>query len=446
MAKGRLAAVGAFVIAGVLLFAVGLFMIGSRRMLFGNTFKVHAEFASIAGLDNGALVRVAGLQAGEVEAIQVPTRPSARFRVRMRLREDVHPLIRLDSVASIQNDGLVGNKFIQIEPGSEQSVVVAAEGTIQSTEPFDIADLMAKMSETIDTVNKAIVDVTVELDGALSSIAATADTAKVLMDDVGRDARAIVSSGQRVAADLQTIVANVKSGRGTVGQLLNDDALYQRARSIATDAEKAMANVRAATDEARAAIADFRGKEGPVTGLTADLQQTLMSARDAMSDLAENTEALKRSFLFRGYFNRRGYFDLDDVSPEEYRRGALESRERKALRIWLSAAVLFEKDGTGEERLSEGGRARVDSAMSQFVKYPKSPLVVEGYAEGLTGDERFRRSRRRAALVRDYIISRFEVDPNLIAVMPLGNMARGSPAGDTWDGVGLAIFVPISAL
>lgn len=446
MAKGRLAAVGAFVIAGVLLFAVGLFMIGSRRMLFGNTFKVHAEFASIAGLDNGALVRVAGLQAGEVEAIQVPTRPSARFRVRMRIREDVHPLIRLDSVASIQNDGLVGNKFIQIEPGSERSVVVAAEGTIQSTEPFDIADLMARMSETIDTVNKAIVDVTVELDGALSSIAATADTAKVLMDDVGRDARAIVSSGQRVAADLQTIVANVKSGRGTVGQLLNDDALYQRARSIATDAEKAMANVRAATEEARAAIADFRGKEGPVTGLTADLQQTLMSARDAMSDLAENTEALKRSFLFRGYFNRRGYFDLDDVSPEEYRRGALESRERKALRIWLSAAVLFEKDGTGEERLSEGGRAGVDSAMSQFVKYSKSPLVVEGYAEGLTGDERFRRSRRRAALVRDYIISRFEVDPNLIAVMPLGNMARGSPAGDTWDGVGLAIFVAKSAL
>ena len=446
MAKGRLAAVGAFVIAGVLLFAVGLFMIGSRRMLFGNTFKVHAEFASIAGLDNGALVRVAGLQAGEVEAIQVPTRPSARFRVRMRIREDVHPLIRLDSVASIQNDGLVGNKFIQIEPGSEQSAVVAAAGTIQSTEPFDIADLMAKMSETIDTVNKAIVDVTVELDGALSSIAATADTAKVLMDDVGRDARAIVSSGQRVAADLQTIVANVKSGRGTVGQLLNDDALYQRARSIATDAEKAMANVRAATDEARAAIADLRGKDGPVGTLTADLQQTLTSAREVMSDLAESTEALKRSFLFRGFFNRRGYFDLNDVSPEEYRRGALESRERKALRIWLSAAVLFEKDGNGEERLSEGGRARLDSAMSQFVKYPKSPLVVEGYAVGLTADERFRRSRKRAALVRDYIISRFEADPNLIAVMPLGNRAEGSPAGDTWDGVGLAIFVPISAL
>ena len=167
MGKGRLAAVGAFVIAGVLLFAVGLFMIGSRRMLFGNTFKVYAEFASVAGLDNGALVRVAGLQAGEVEAIQIPASPSAPFRVRMRIREDVHPLIRFDSVASIQNDGLVGNKFVQVEPGSEQSAVVTADGTIQSREPFDIADLMAKMSETIDTVNAAIVDVKVELDGAL---------------------------------------------------------------------------------------------------------------------------------------------------------------------------------------------------------------------------------------------------------------------------------------
>ena len=108
--------------------------------------------------------------------------------------------------------------------------------------------------------------------------------------------------------------------------------------------------------------------------------------------------------------------------------------------------MLFERDADGEERLSEGGKARLNSAMSMFVKYPKSPFVVEGYAPGLTGDERFLGSRRRAVLVRDYLVTRFEVDPNLIAIMPLGNMAEGSPSGDTWDGVGLAVFVPISAL
>lgn len=446
MGKNRLALVGAFVIGGVLLFAVGLFMIGNRRNLFGDTFKVHAEFAMISGLDSGAVVRVAGLQAGEVETIHVPASPSGRFRVRMRIREDLHPLIRLDSVASIQNDGLVGNKFIQIETGSEQSAIVADEGTIQSREPFDIADLMMKMSETIDTVNDAIVQVQVELDGALSSIAATADTAKTLIDDVGRDARAIVASGERVAADLRTMVSDVKNGRGTVGQLLTDDALYQRAKAIASEAEQTMANLRQATQAAREAIADFRGEDGPVRGLTGDLQQTLASARDAMADIAESTEALKRNFFFRGFFNRRGYFDLDDVTVEQYRQGALDTADRKALRIWLNADVLFEKDASGNERLSEGGRARLDSAMSQFVKYSQSPFVVEGYAAGLTADERFLGSRRHARIVRDYIVGKFELDPNLIAVMPMGNEAQGSPAGDTWNGVALAIFVPAAAL
>src|SRR5919205_3087090 len=124
-------AVGIFVVAGLLLFGVGLFLIGNRRMLFNDTFEVYAEFANISGLQNGAKVRVAGMDAGEVSSITVPPNPSARFRVKLRVREDLHPLIRLDSIASIQTDGLVGNKFVQIESGTEQSPIVPDKGTIQ---------------------------------------------------------------------------------------------------------------------------------------------------------------------------------------------------------------------------------------------------------------------------------------------------------------------------
>ncbi|MDP9322553.1 MAG: MlaD family protein, partial [Acidobacteriota bacterium] len=66
-------AVGAFVVAGVLLFGVGLFLIGDRRMLFSKSFEAYAEFANIGGLQDGAKVRVAGLDAGEVDTIQVPS-------------------------------------------------------------------------------------------------------------------------------------------------------------------------------------------------------------------------------------------------------------------------------------------------------------------------------------------------------------------------------------
>jgi phospholipid/cholesterol/gamma-HCH transport system substrate-binding protein len=447
MAKNRLAAVGLFVISGVLLFAAGLFLIGDRRMLFSDTFRFYAEFKQLAALDTGAKVRVSGIDAGEVEEISVPTGPSGHFRVRLRVRSDLRPLIRTDSIASIQNDGLVGNKFVQIQTGTDAAPEVEDQGTIRSREPFDIADLMLAMSDTLVIVNKMLADVQAGVNQALSALTDTAGDAQALMKDMGGEVRTLLTSVNRVSTEVNAIIVQVRQGRGTLGKLLNDDSIYASVQAMSADAQKAVATVRQASEEARAAIADFRGDKGPVRGLTGDVQQTLQSARDAMADLAETTEALKRNFFFRGFFNRRGYFDLDDVSVAQYRQGALETGDRRVLRIWLGAAVLFESDASGVERLSEGGRVRIDSAMSQFVRYPqKSPFVVEGYALDVTGDARYLNSRTRAQLVRDYVVGKFRLDPNYVAIMPMGADAPGSPSGRDWNGVALAMFVEPSAL
>ena len=447
MSVNRTAAVGAFVIGGVLLFAVGLFLIGDRRMLFSRNFELYAEFGKVAGLENGAKVRVAGLDAGEVLEIHVPPGPGAKFRVKMRVREDLHPLIRLDSVASIQNDGLVGNKFVQIEAGTDRSPAVAAKGTIGSRDPFDIADLLQKMSDTIDIVNTTLVDVKGEVDDALASITETAGDAQTLLNDVGGDVRKILASTHTVATDVTAIVAGLRDGRGTVGKLLTDDSLFASAKSIATQAEQVVANLKEASEQAKGAVADLRGGNGPLKGLSGDLQQTLALTRDAMADLADNTEALKRNFFFRGFFNRRGYFDLADVSVQQYRQGALATGDRRVLRIWLLSAVLFEKDADGREHLSDAGRARLDSAMAQFVRYPRtSPLVVEGYSQDATEDQRYLAARARAGLVRDHLMATFHLDARYVGTMPMGAEADGSPTGNRWDGVALAIFVPTSAL
>ena len=132
---------------------------------------------------------------------------------------------------------------------------------------------------------------------------------------------------------------------------------------------------------------------------------------------------------------------------QRYRQGALETKDRHVLRIWVAAPVLFEKDPKGQERLSDGGKARLDSAMSEFVRYPRnSPFVVEGYAHEATNDQRFLLSRRRAQLVRDYIVGKFGLDSRFVSVMPMGEEATGSPAGDRWDGAALALFVATSAM
>jgi phospholipid/cholesterol/gamma-HCH transport system substrate-binding protein len=200
--------------------------------------------------------------------------------------------------------------------------------------------------------------------------------------------------------------------------------------------------LREATEDAKNAIAGLRGQQGPVRGVVGELQTSLVAARETLTDLASTTEALKHNFLFRGFFNRRGFFDLDDLSVEQYRRGALETSDRRVLRVWVSATVLFETDAAGTERLTDDGRRRLASAMTPFLGYPPdTPMVVEGYGDGATRDVQFVLSRRRAQLVRDYLVATFGLNPGYVGAMPLGPNAPESPSNGRWEGVALAAFV-----
>src|SRR2546423_6419967 len=104
-------ATGAFVVGGLLLFGFGLFLIGDRRMLFSKSADYYTEFAQISALESGAKVRVGGMDAGEVVEVRVPPQPGAKFQLKFRIIQKLFPVIRTDSVATIQTDGLLGNKF-----------------------------------------------------------------------------------------------------------------------------------------------------------------------------------------------------------------------------------------------------------------------------------------------------------------------------------------------
>ena len=418
MPPGRLIGIGVFVAGGILLFVLGLFLIGERRLMFADQFEVSAGFAEISGLQTGAVVRVSGMDAGEVTAIRVPLSPSGRFQVRMRVREDLRQLVRADSVASIQTDGIVGNRFVQIQTGSEQAPVVTNGGAIPSREPFEFADLLERGSETIGHVNTIIVRLQADLHELMGTVGDTARHANDMIGTVSADVEAISRTGKRISEDTSRIVEGIRAGRGTVGKLVNDDELYNRIVAIARQGEEAVQHTREAAAGARAAVATFHGglsADGPMLSMVTDLRHTIASTRDAMSDLAENTEALKRNFLFRGYFQDRGYYDLSALTAEDYRQGALGGRHRQPIRIWLSADVLFEPSSEADkatksygrfassETLSAEGRVRLDSAMDEVLRYPRdTPLMIEAYAVGATRGERFLRAADRARQVREY--------------------------------------------
>ncbi|HXH24297.1 MAG TPA: MlaD family protein [Vicinamibacterales bacterium] len=455
MTPFRGALVGAFVLAGLVLFGGGLFLIGDRRLLFDRQFELHSTFSKVTGLQVGTRVRLAGIDAGEVLEISLPARPSDSFRVRMRIREDLRPLIRKDSVAAVQTDGIVGNAFIQISVGTEAAPAVAPGDTIEGRDPIEFADLIQEGRETFRTVSREVVALKDDVSRTIDALTDTVTTANAVLTDVGGDVGRLTEASTRVVedvrgslGDVRGLVADVRGGRGTLGQLLTDRALYERMTAISREAELAVQNLRATTDRARAAVEQFTAPEGTAAQVAATLRNTLAEVQEVASDLAEGTEALKRNFLFRGFFRDRGFFDLDTISREAYLAGALEGEDRTAIRIWIDAARLFTRDDQGAERLTDAGRRRIDSAMADLIRYPRdSPLVIEGYAESRDGQAAYLISVDRAQAVRDYVVSRYRRQTTLTTIMPMSDVAPGSPRGDNrWSGVALAMFVDNAAL
>ena len=448
MVSSRVVGAGAFVLIGVLVFTGALFMIGSRRMLFEDRFEIFTEFKRLGQLEVGAIVRVSGADAGEVTSIDVPGSPEGKFRVGMEVRDDLHQLIRTDSVATSQTEGLVGGIFVNIVAGTEAAPQIPEGGTIPGREPVEIADVLAQMSETVTMVNETVSALRGDITNAVKQVALTAEDGHALLLAIRPDITAMAENGSRISADTQQLIASVKAGNGTIGKLLTDDGLHQQVTALAKDAQTTMANVRDVTGEARKAIADFQSKDGPAQGLFAHMRGTIVQAREATGDLADNMEALKRNFLVRGFFNDRGYYDLSSISPADYRSGVLENGKRKAMRIWLSTDVLFEAGPDGVEQLSAGGRARIDSAMATYLKYvPANPIVVEGFATAGGVEERFRVSRVRSGIVREYLLGRYGLAPQNTGYIALADDSRGSPAPEgQWNGVALTLFLDRTAL
>jgi phospholipid/cholesterol/gamma-HCH transport system substrate-binding protein len=443
--------VGLFVIGGILLFAAGLFLIGDRRQLFSKDFEIYAEFKELGGLQDGAKVKVGGMDAGEVLDIQVPAQPQAKFRVKMRILEKLHAVVRSDSVATIQTEGVLGNKFLKVDPGTAAAPAAPAGSTIPGREPFDFADLIQQLRDTVDQVQ-------VKMDSVFASISTTTEHADQLISSVQDDVQSIISSSKQISNDARVIIAGAKNGRGVVGRLFTDENLADNVSGFLRDFQKTAGNTRQISQQFSGILADFQNRQilqeleqtaqnirqltaraneiivglqskGPNgETLTADLGRTVTVTREAMSDLAENMEALKRNFFFRGFFKKRGFYDLDKVSLAEYQAGKFGNGKLNK-RTWIHETELFSTSPKGEE-LSDAGKRKLDGTMADFSRYIQtSPIIVEGYSGRGTTDQQFLNSRERATKVRDYLIQKFELDPNYIGIMPMGAIASKGPKG-----------------
>ena len=461
---------GLFAGGSLLLFAVALFLIGNSTQLFTKSFDLSADFAKVTGLEVGTKVRVAGMDGGAVTVIEVPSRPDSKFRVRFRVIESLHPLVRQDSVATIQTDGLLGNKFLEVDAGSNTSARAKNGSGIQSKEPFDFADLMDQVSATVKSVSAVVAGVEVELTAAVGHIGDTAESANLLVKTATPGVKNMIESSNRIATSIGSITEGIRDGRGSVGALFNDQALADNLRRTVSQTEQTVQNLRETTSSAKrivtkvessdlvpqleqsvktvrqitesvkSAVNRFEAASGE-GGVGENLQRTLADAHEAMSDLSEDTEALKHNFLFRGFFKRRGFYDLGSLSLPEYKAASF-AKGFQHRRFWLASSELFVRGAGDTETLSVLGKKRLDEVLTEVLQFPRNgPLMIEGFAGPGNASQQHLQSRQRAVLVQTYITYRFHLRPAYVGIVAMGApLPENSTAAGFTEGVSIVSF------
>ncbi|MEP7235836.1 MAG: MlaD family protein [Ignavibacteriota bacterium] len=295
---------GIFVILCFGLLVVALFLIGDKQKLFSNTSTYYVKFKDVNGLKQGAQVIISGMNVGSVSNIELPHRSGDSVEVSIHVIKDAQKLIHLNSNASISTVGLVGDKIIAISDGTSESPILPVGGWIFGQSPRDLMGI-------VDTASSAIASI------------------KLVTDQVN------------------SLLSEIREGKGSIGMLLKDDGLYRDIRAIVSNTDRGMATIAAtakglgvsvdsALSNLSATSSSFRvlantmsngkGTIGKLMndteiyvnllGLSQSVNSTINELHDAMTKISaasgntvEITEALKHNFLVKGYFEDRGYWN-----------------------------------------------------------------------------------------------------------------------------------------
>ena len=131
--------VGVFVLIGILALGWLSIKLGRVDVFGGHGYAITADFPSVGGLKAGSTVEIAGVEVGRVDAI---TLSDYQARVLMSIRQGIR--LQEDSIASIKTKGLIGEKYIRINPGGSEKII-APNGRITEVEPpVDFEELLSK--------------------------------------------------------------------------------------------------------------------------------------------------------------------------------------------------------------------------------------------------------------------------------------------------------------
>ena len=244
---------GMFVLIGLILFAGTIYFVGKQKNLFGSTFHLKTKFKTVSGLKEGNNVRFSGINVGTVNSIELITDTSVLVDV--IIRKEVQQFIKTDAAASIGSDGLMGDKVLTISPGSITGSQVKNNDMIGSTSPVEMADVMSSLKTSVD--NAGI-----------------------------------------ITSQLAIFTSNMNNGKGALSKLISDETFSNSLQGTLT-------NLQASTNQFAKFTTNLN--EGNLGGR---LDSTMANLQSGTKGLSDNMDAVKHSFLLRGYFKKQKKADV----------------------------------------------------------------------------------------------------------------------------------------
>jgi phospholipid/cholesterol/gamma-HCH transport system substrate-binding protein len=211
--------VGAFVLAGLLVTGIVIFLIGDERKLFEPKESYQAVFRDAQGLKRGSPVRMGGVDVGTVNSVDYSEDPKdPKLYVQFSVVEDEARRIRRDSSAIIDSKGLLGDKMIVITIGSPSAPPIPPGGTIKTEETKDISEMMTRIATLSDKAEKVMVNL-------------ERSTAGLADEEFQRDLRSSMKS-------LAGILKSIDEGDGYAARVIRDPAEADRLSRLMGNLER----------------------------------------------------------------------------------------------------------------------------------------------------------------------------------------------------------------
>jgi phospholipid/cholesterol/gamma-HCH transport system substrate-binding protein len=307
-------AVGIFITIGLAILVVAVFTIGGQHKAFVKSIRLHIIFDNVQGLQPGNNIWLSGMKVGTVKSINFYG--NSQVAVVLNVEHQAQPHIRKDSKARITTDGLVGNKIVVIDGGSDNSPAVADNDSLQSEHLAGTQELMT----TLQASNSNLLEITGNLKTISRHLTESQGTLGKLINDpaIADHLQASIDNLRNATAGSEAMIDNFKAFSqrlqqpgGLASQLATDTTVFNSLKGAVDKMNKAAGQVDEFSNSLRTAGAALNDKNSPVGTLLHDqeaadnLQRTLKNLRVSSQELSDDLEAVQHSWLLKGFFRKK---------------------------------------------------------------------------------------------------------------------------------------------